>query len=227
MESVIKNEFIKLFKSIKAVIIIAILIATSYYSTKFIMGNKGLIEGANLSTQMTASIQILIYIFGIAFVFVLSHNCINQEIQTQTIRFIVPKISRKKFILGKFMGISLFWYSCMSISFIIIAVMSNQNLFKEYVTVNIFITYMIALTLLLSTIISKTSLSNFVGIVLSVFLPFFGAWVTVDTNSKLSIVKYLLPYHYLVKEGVWLAMPILISVAYITLAIIIFDRKEL
>lgn len=224
MVSVAKNEFFNLIKSVKAVIIILIFVLFSFYISNF------LIKSSELNARQGAvysSLRLLVFVMGYLFASILSHNTINREIEQRTGRLIVTKISRNSFWLGKFVGNLMFWFVCITSSYILISIMSNQlDVTVYFMTLSIML-YFVALVLLVSTVIYKTSMSNFVGLFLGIAMPGIGMWVTLDEKNVLGFAKYVFPYFYILKGGAFMLIPVLIAMIWLLISLIIIRKKEL
>lgn len=190
-----KREFISLFKGIKSVIIVMMLLATSYYSAKF---SDLLTSGIELTAREaenihTVGLLILILFFGQLFVMGLSHDSLNRETHERTIRFLVTRTSRTSIILGKFLGIWLFWLICLTTSFLLTSIFSQKiDVFIFTQTMSL-LTYQIGLTILLSVLIPKPGFTMFLGIMVGVAFPIIGLWVSFTSNVWVSWIKFITP----------------------------------
>ncbi|MGX5470161.1 ABC transporter permease [Bacillus toyonensis] len=225
MLSIAKNEFFGLFKSFKSIVVILFFLLVSYYSSSFLSGN--LMNGMNGDSNYASSIKLLVFFLGFLFVFSLSHDSINREVELQTVRFIVTKISRKSFIFGKFLGILFFWLFCITVSFSVICFFAKDILIKEYFLMVLFLVYAISLNLFLSVLFNKSGVTIFLSIILGILLPIFGMWSALDDKVWLFPFKYLLPYHYLILSGNYLIFPLILSSLYLYLVLLLFNRKDL
>src|SRR5690625_5191418 len=118
MLAISKREFIQSFKGIKSIIIIAIFLATAYYSARFsdwLLSMNLDFTSQEMELIHTFAISALIMFFGMMFAMGLSHDAINREMHERTIRFLVTRTSRTSIIIGKFLGITLFWFVCLFI----------------------------------------------------------------------------------------------------------------
>ncbi len=224
MISVAKNEFLNLIKSVKAVIVILVFVLFSFYISNF------LIKSSHLNTGKAAaysSLRLLVFVLGYLFASILSHNTINREIEQRTGRLIVTKISRKSFLLGKFIGNLMFWFVSITVSYILISIMSNQQDGEVYFMTLSTMIYFVGLVLLLSTAVNKTSMSNFLGVFLGIAIPGIGIWITLDEKHILGFTKYIFPYFYILKGGAFMLIPDLIAIIWVIIALIIIKRKEL
>lgn len=201
-----KREFFSLFKGIKSIIIIAMLLVTSYYSAKF---SNLLASGMELTAREaenihTVGLLTLIVIFGQLFVMGLSHDSLNRETHERTIRFLVTRTSRTSIIFGKFFGIWLFWLICLTVSFLLISIFAQKiDVFIFSQTMSL-LTYQIALTILLSVLIPKPGFTMFLGIVVGLAFPILGFWVAYTSNVWVSWTKFITPYYYLISSGSWM-----------------------
>lgn len=228
MLAIAKKEFISSFKSFKSVFIILFLITVSTYTAYFLK------DKLNITTQLsqggttyTSSISFLLLLFGFLFVFILSHDIINRELETQTIRLLVTKISRSEIILGKFLGIFLFWVFTIIISFILISLIAKDWFWIDLLSLITFITYPISLNIFLSTSINRPTVSLFISIFISIFLPLIGIYSSLDDSSVMYILKYILPYYTIINQSILMIIPLIISFFFITISIILFNRKDL
>jgi ABC-2 type transport system permease protein len=197
MIGICAREFQSLIKSIKSIIIIVIIAGVTLMTAKFLKGFEHELANMGISNVYAGGLFALLLIFGPLFVTSLSHDIINKETQSRTMRFLVTKISRDKIILGKFMGVSLFWFVCLTVALLFILPVTKSFYFKELIEATIFITYFVGLFLFLSTVIGKTALSMFIGIILSIAIPVIGFWsLASDSHLAITILSYLTPYYY-------------------------------
>ncbi|WP_251476354.1 ABC transporter permease [Planococcus sp. NCCP-2050] len=223
-----KREFISMFKSVKSIIIIAILLLTSYYSAKF----SGLLASGIALTEKemadihTVGLLILLFIFGQLFVMGLSHDSINKESHERTMRFLVTRTSRLQILLGKFAGAWLFWFTCLVISFLVIAIFALKFDFFIFSQVMALLTFQIALTILLSVAIPKPSATMFLGIVIGLLFPALGAWLVFTDNPWFSWLKFASPYYYLMEDTYQFLIIFGLAGLLLAAAALIFNRRE-
>ncbi|UNK20669.1 hypothetical protein MNQ98_11925 [Paenibacillus sp. N3/727] len=223
-----KREFISLFKGIKSIMIIVIFLVTSYYSAKF---SNLLMSGIELTAReaeniYTVGLLTLLLLFGQLFVMGLSHDSINREIHERTIRFLVTRTSRTSIIFGKFFGIWLFWFICLTISFLVTSIFAQRIDVFIYSQTMSLLTYQIALTLLLSVLIPKPGFTMFLGIMVGLSFPIIGFWVSVTSNVWVSWMKFITPYYYLNRENYSFLMIIFLAGIMLFIANLIFKRRE-
>ncbi|GAB6256816.1 ABC transporter permease [Peribacillus sp. NPDC055009] len=223
-----KREFISLFKGIKSIIIVMMLLATSYYSAKF---SDLLTSGIELTAREaenihTVGLLILILFFGQLFVMGLSHDSLNRETHERTIRFLVTRTSRTSIILGKFLGIWLFWLICLTTSFLLTSVFSQKiDVFIFTQTMSL-LTYQIGLTILLSVLIPKPGFTMFLGIMVGLAFPIIGLWVSFTSNVWVSWMKFITPYYYLIREDYTFLVIVILAGIMLVIANLIFKRRE-
>lgn len=227
MLAVAKNELLKHFKSIKSIIIILIFVLVSYYTSKFFKTNISSL-GFKDANAFYSVIRLMVFLLGYIFASTLSFNCINKEIELKTIRLVINKISKIKFFLGKFIGVALFWFLCLFISFLIISILANTFSLNIFFMILICMFYFIAIVFFLSTVIEKQSISNFMGIIFGFAIPILGLWSSIsNSNFFLKVIKYIFPYYYLLNGGFYLIGPIIIGCILIVISILILNRKDL
>lgn len=201
MIAIAKREFLKQFKSMKSILIIVIMLFTTYFVAKYA---GSLVEFIDLSDEETVDVHALGFVFiiifmGQLFVMSLSHDVLNKEIYERTMRFLVTRTSRTSIVIGKFIGIWLFWFSCVLIAYTITTFFShrfNVILFLQSISL---LSLQITLAMLLSILIPRPSLSMFLGVILGIVFPIFSLWATTTGDEWYGFMKYLSPFTYLTK----------------------------
>ena len=127
------REFQNLFKSIRSIIIILFIFSVTLGMAKLISKYKGVLgEVGGLEGDVyMGGLLLLIIAAGPLFVASLSHSAINQEIHSRTIRFLATKVSREKIVLGKFLGIAMYWVVCISVASLLILPVYKRVLFQS------------------------------------------------------------------------------------------------
>ncbi|SIS88276.1 ABC transporter permease [Salimicrobium salexigens] len=233
MVHVLKREFIESFRSVRSVLIILFLTLVAYYSSRFFQNNQVLINqflsGKNaISVEeiYATAITFIIMAFGALFVFSISHDIVNSETESRTIRLLVTKISRGQILLGKLLGVTLFWWAVITISYIVIFAISGSWSIEFYAQTLVLIFYFISFTMLISTIISKTKLSMFFGIMLGIALPVLNVAAIEIDKWYLIPAKYILPFYY--SEQLTMSfVPLIIGTVFFTLSVFIIKRRDL
>ncbi|UOQ83648.1 ABC transporter permease [Gracilibacillus salinarum] len=232
MVHILWREFTDSFKSIRSILIILFVTFISYQSAVFLADNPLLAEeivtyGGDQGSVYTLAISFIVLMFGFLFVFAISHDVINKEIEMRTIRLLVNKIPRWQIMIGKFFGILLFWIVTISISYAILLAISGEWSFLDYFSTLLFLFYAIGLVLFISTVIPKTKLTMFLGILLGLALPIVGFISVLSEKWYLIPFKYLLPYYYVEDNSAKLLVPLLIGVVYLGVSILIMRRRDL
>jgi ABC-2 type transport system permease protein len=225
---ILKNEFLHSFKSFKSIVIILFFTVTSFLTASYLADNASLLgDQLNTGAAYTSSIKFLVFFLGFLFVFSVSHDLINRELDYQTIRLLVTKTSKLNIIIGKFLGVLLFWLISISISFIIISFYAHDWFMKDYITTIVVLFFMVSFVTFFSTIIPKPSVTMFLGILIGILAPILGFWAVFSDNWFLIPFKFLLPYYYVVKSNFFLIIPLLIGVGLLLTSYLIFKRKDL
>lgn len=230
MYSIAKREFMVLFKSIKSIIIVLIFLLVAYSVANFVHENVELLKGISTkSNPYITGIRFMVICLGFLFVLSLSHDTVNKEIESQTIRFLVTRTSKKSILIGKYLGILLFWIYCIGISFLVVTIQINQLLIYEFLKLLCFITYIVGVDLVISSLIKKSALSMFLSLLIGIFAPVFGVWSIISSNPIINIVKYFTPYPYIVMENCSFLtfIPFLLSILMLSISIMLFRRKDL
>jgi len=223
------REFKDLFKSIRSIIIILTIFGVTLGVAKLISQFGGPVKSLGLGSNAYAGgLLTLLLIAGPLFVTSLSHNIINQELHSRTIRFLATKTSRDKIVLGKFLGIILFWVICLFIALLLVIPFSKAFYFLEFIQAVIFISYFVGLTILISTLITKPSITMFLGIAVALAMPVLGIWSMVSENIFLKITSHITPYFYYTQETTsYTYLVVLFPLIFLALSLLIMRKKEL
>lgn len=232
MIHVLRREFVDSFKSIRSILIILFITFLSYQSATFFYNNpvivKDLIEGGGEAGSIyTAAIVLVVAGFGFLFVFALSHDLINKEVELKTMRLLVTKVSRIQIMLGKLLGTFLFWLVTVSISFAILTIIAGTWFPKDYFQSLVFLFYIVSFVLLISTLITNSKMTMFLGIIFGISLPIIGIVSTVSNKWYWIPFKYLLPYRYLAGSIALTLVPLAIGVIYFLISLFVIQRKDL
>src|SRR5690625_3993560 len=228
MYVIAKREFFSLFKSIKSILVIGIILLTTYYSAKFSNVLMTTIEftAEEAESIHSAGLLTLLLLFGQLFVIGLSHDCMNREIHERTMRFLVTRTSRASILYGKFLGIVTFWLICVTVSLLIISIFAKQFDMFIFTQMMSLLIFQIALTIFLSVLILKPGLTMFLGIIIGLSFPIFGLWLAFTSNEWLSWVKFSTPFYYLMREDYTLLVIFIFSGLLLFMAHLLFERRE-
>ncbi|MYL73060.1 ABC transporter permease subunit [Halobacillus litoralis] len=227
MWAISTHEFKNLFKSIKAIVIVVFLTGMSLLVASLAENFANQFGDINTEGHYTAGLSATIIFFGMLFVFILSHDTISSEAQNRTMRFLVNKTSRRSIVMGKALGITLFWLTSVLISLVIVSLVAKQFFFETFLQCSVFLFYGACTALLISSLSKKGSESLFFGIIVSILLPAISfATVFIDT-VWIQWVKYLTPYYYMDLSIAYLPIVCLLSIIILTVSIKIFERRDL
>lgn len=229
MFAIMWREFLSSFKSIKSIVTILIFLGISLGLSKLVSNFYEPIRSLGIEGAPYAiAIIFMTILISPFFIFTLSHNAINEEIKSSTVRFIATKTKRVNIIMGKFLGLMLFWCVTLSISTLISIVYSHHFYILELFISLIFISYYLSLSILISTFVINTTLTNFLGIALSLIMTILGVWSVASSNILLKIYSYITPYHYYFSTNKYLTMFVLIfTLIFLITSIIKFQARDL
>ncbi|MEK3807190.1 MULTISPECIES: ABC transporter permease [unclassified Metabacillus] len=198
MIAICRREFLSLFKSMKSVIFILIITGMTFLIGDVMSGIPPQeLEELGLKNGYISGLMFLMYFFGPLFVTSLSHDIINRETQSRTMRFLITKVKRDDIVLGKFFGITAFWTACLFAALVLISIFTQSFYLLPFIENIVFLSYFIALSLLMSIIIGRPALTMFSGIILSIALPVIGIWGLVsDSNMIINILSVFTPYYF-------------------------------
>lgn len=226
MKKIALREFLELFKSVKSILIIAILFTASYYSAKFAQPLVQLLELSGDDARMvhTVGLLFLIVCIGQLFVMVLSHDTVNRELEDRTIRFLLTRVSRFRILAGKWLGIWLFWVTCFTAAYLLSSIYVMQADLFLYLQTICFISFQVSLAVCLSTVISKSGLSLLSGILIGLALPILGFWIA-TTPAWYGLFKWLNPYYYLLRDDYTFLLILVEAACLFVLSHVFFRRR--
>ncbi|WP_404451986.1 ABC transporter permease [Virgibacillus necropolis] len=231
---ILRREFVDAFKSVRSVLIILFLTLIAYFSARFLKNHQDLIneivtsgESISVDAVYTGAVSAVILVFGYLFVFAISHDIINSEIEMKTIRLLVTKASRFQIMLGKLLGAFLFWIATISVTYGVIFIISGSWSLKDYIQTICFLFYIVTFVHLISTIIPKTKLSMFLGILLAIVLPIVNLISLLVDRWYFIPFKFTLPFYYLNNSYIFMIFPLMIGAAFFVVSILIMERRDL
>lgn len=228
MAAICMREFISLFKSIKSIIIIALILGVTLGTANLLSNFSSVLSEMGEESPYAAGLMFLLLVAGPLFVVSLSHDTFNREAHSRTMRFLVTKTRVEKIVIGKFFGIMLFWVVCIFISIILLIPFAKTMYVRELIESTLYMSYFVTLILFLSTVIKKPGLSLFIGMVVSIALPVLGFWGTfTETKIVLKVISYMTPYYYMAQENTWLIVIVpVLSAVFVALSLITSKKRD-
>ncbi len=225
MKSIYLSNLKKEIKSIKAIIVSALFILVSFLIAKY-SGSLSIFSDGN-----SPAIETLfgIYAFlGFLFSSILFSGIICREVETETLRYITPYLSRRKIYFTKFLVMMTYFLLIILVSLVTLFAIRGEIFLpiQDLVNIIIFFAYTESLVLLISTISNSERLASLLGIVFSIAFPIIFAFSYFKENILLKIVNWILPYKYL--EDDWeILVLLLLSLILFVLGLTFFERKEI
>lgn len=223
------REFQSLFKSIKSVIIIIIFVGMTALVSSLLGKITEDLQLMGINNIYVAGVMIILLLIGPLLVISLSHDALNREFQNRSIRFLVTKTSRNQIVIGKFLGVFLFWFLCMLIAWTVSFPITNHFNFLSLIEACIFLSYFIALSLLLSVSVSKPSYSIFIGVICGIVFPVVGFWSSFEqTNLYVKFISLLTPYFYYQEESTFYSyLVVILTLILLFCTMMLFRERDL
>lgn len=221
------HEFKGLFKSIKSIIIIAIIFGVTYWTADLMTTLKDQLDVHAGKDGYATGIASIVFLLGFLFISSLSHDVINREVSTRTIRFLVTKTSRVNIIIGKYLGMWLFWFFCIFTSFVLVAFISKKFLWWGILECMGFISVAIAYNLIFSIIFPKPAVTMFFGIVFALVFPALSFWIIFSSNGAISWLKFFTPYYYALLGNFYVFINFIYAIGVLMLGVVLFRRRDL
>lgn len=229
MLSISKHEYLQLLKSIKSILVILFLLGVTYGGIQLTEQFQGLLIDVPTDTDAMYSVGISFALlsFGPLFVFSLSHDVFNREISGRMMRFIVTKTKRSYIVLGKFIGVLMFWLSIVIASFGLIFVFTQSfdaTVFFETLSV---VSVFIGMALVLSLLISRPMLSMFLGVLIGIVYPAISVWSIFSSSWAIKRFKFLSPYYYISVESYLFLVNFGMAALLVIVSVFLFKRRDL
>lgn len=221
------REFTYLCKGIKAVVLLTLFVGFTYMIASLGDYLPFLMSDTKSSSSLSGGLRFLILFFGFIFVTMVSHDTINKEIETQTIRFLVTKSSRFSIVLGKFLGILSFWILVTTCSYIPAVIKAQHIDFYDYIKLIQYLCVMVSVTILLSSVIKKPFYSLLFGLCFGVVYPVVGMVSMIKDGFFWDQVRYISLFNYIQDASGGLYVPFIASAVMVILSIVVFQRRDL
>ena len=225
MIAIAKHEFWQLFKSVKSILVIVILLGASYFVSKNGAELLALIDGREGDKEVYYSgLALILLLFGPLFTFALSHDVINREVSNKTIRFLLTRTSHANILIGKLLGVLSFWFVCLACCYVVIIIYAKHVELYLFLQMMLLLLFSVSLAFLLSVIVTKPFMSMFISVVLGLALPVVSL-LLVSTEKWWGLFGYITPYQYLQNDDWKIIFMVLIGSAIMGLTYIVFKRR--
>ncbi|MGE6630676.1 ABC transporter permease subunit [Bacillus sp. NPDC077027] len=222
------NEFKQLFKSTKSIltIVIIFILSTLMSSLPFVTTSRT--DWDLAKDPYSLGNELVISLFGFFLIFLLSHDIFSREIHLKTIRFLVSKTTRLNIVIGKYLGLMLFWLSCIMITYVLNMFISHRFLFSDALKSLTFISVGISFALLFSILFPKPQLSMFFGMLFSFIFPIFSVLSVLSTEWFIHWFQYMTPYYYarLSEPLVYVLINLVMTIVLLVGTSLLFQRRD-
>lgn len=225
MKTLFLYELKKNIFNIKTLLILISINFIAYFTSKY---SQNILTISGGQDSLVSVIYAFIETLGIFFGFLLFSGTISKLVENESIRYIIPYISRSKIILTKYLVI-LVYFIFLLLSVIPIIFLTQKSVFfplVELIQGTLFFNYIATLILLISVSVNKEKNSTFLGIFFGISVPILGGISIVNKNYIFQILSWLLPYRY---SSINLESIVLFTISCIILLLstILFQKKEL
>lgn len=228
MLSISKHEYLQLLKSIKSILVILFLLGVTYGGIQLTEQFQGLLTESptDVDAMYAVGISFAVLSFGPLFVFSLSHDVFNREISGRMMRFLVTKTKRTNIVLGKFVGISMFWLSILVGAFGVIYIFTQSfdvKVFFETVSV---VSVFIGMAFVLSLLVAKPMLSMFLGVIIGIVYPAISVWSIFSDSWYIKWFRFLSPYYYISEESYLFLVNFGLAALIVLVSTDLFKRRD-
>ncbi|MEC6748075.1 ABC transporter permease [Marinilactibacillus sp. XAAS-LB27] len=214
-------------KSIKTIVVSLVFTGLSFLIANFSPSLTIAINNNGVSPAID-TLFVLYMFLGFLFSSILFGGIISREIETETIRYISPYLSRKKIYLAKYL-VTLTYFALMIVFSLTILFVSRGAIvipLASLANILVFFLYTLALVLLISTVSRNERTATLIGIVLSLLFPIIFTYTFFKDYTLLNILNWLLPFRYL-NSGWEILILLLLAILVYILGATLFERKSL
>jgi ABC-2 type transport system permease protein len=220
MLTIFKRELSDALVSVRSIILLVIL----FLMTSLVYQNKAAISIVLSPSEFGLLILgVALFMIGI-FMFLTFTSSITQELANQTIRYIVPYLSRTKYLLAKYFSMVAYGVIMVILSMGLDFFVTGTVNLKFAVTGLGFVMLISAIMVLISLVAVNVRLATFSGILMALGFPILTFWASTTSNKLLSNLQYLSPYRYL-DFNWWLVVPFIASVVLMYVSQQLFVKK--
>ncbi|MCB9362422.1 ABC transporter permease subunit [Candidatus Woesearchaeota archaeon] len=175
--------------------------------------------------------EIFIYDYFVVFfpllTLLLAYNAVSQDTSTGSIRFLLPRVKRYEYLVGKFLSLSIYVLLLLSVSFIGLGLLTKVgfiNLFPLFVFCLAFGLVWLSIYFLMSAILSRPMLVILLGLFLPVLMLVLAFAPGISWASPFSMFVVNLGTGTLLFHSFFLMLENLI---YVALTVAVFEVRNL
>lgn len=210
----------------KSIFVCAFFTVSAYFMGKYSTVVTKLLD-SNASSALIESLFIIYALLGYLFASVLFSGLISGEVESQTMRFLTPYISRRVIYLSKYAASAFYFLILTFLSLLIVFATKGLFSIPPYSLLSIvgFYLYIQSVVMLVSTISKSERLSSLLNLMLSILFPVLYTISILKNWVILEVFRWFLPYHYLAKT--WEVVVLyLLSAVLVFIGLRIFEEKE-
>ncbi|WP_341281489.1 hypothetical protein [Paenibacillus sp. FSL H8-0537] len=228
MFGIVLKEYLGLIKGVKSILVILFVTSVSILAAQYASSSTFLAEaaGGSQGTEL-AGLSFIFILFGALFIYILSHDIVNRDIELQRIRLLITKTSRRNVIIGKFISVFAFWASVTLITFACISISTQTFHITPLIVLWVFIAFHSGVAIMMSTIITKHSYTVLISLIGGLVIPGVGIWSLFNKTVIANILSYALPYYIAMDDYRFIALTVVEVALMLIISIIVFERKEL
>ncbi|SFF29867.1 ABC-2 type transport system permease protein [Paenibacillus algorifonticola] len=228
MFGIVLKEYLGLIKGVKSFLVILFVTSVSIWAAQYASSSTFLTEasGDSQGTEL-AGLSFIFILFGALFIYILSHDIVNRDIELQRIRLLITKTSRKNVIVGKFISVFSFWASVTLITFVCISISTQTFYIAPLILLWVFIAFHSGVAIMMSTIITKHSYTVLISLIGGLVIPGVGIWSLFNKSVIAKVLNYALPYYIAMDDYRFIALTVVEVAIMLIISIIVFERKEL
>lgn len=203
-----------------------------YILSPYLVGRYGTTLDAILSEDghsvLVDALLVIYALLGYLFSSVLFSGLIAEEVESQTMRYLTPYLSRKRIYLEKYFA-SVCYFLILTVISLVVLFFTKRILFFpifSFLAILGFYLYIQSLVMLVSTVVSSQRLSNLISLLMSILFPLLYSLSLLKNWVILKVIRWIFPYHYLSKT--WeIVVLYLLTIFCIWIGIKIFQKKEI
>ena len=206
----------------------SLFVGAFFLISSYLIGRHSSSVSSLLDGELTNSLFVLYALLGYLFSSVLFSGLLAGEIESQTMRFLVPYLSRRSIYLFKYLASTSYFLVLTFVSLIILFITKGAVNIPFYSLLAIlgFYLYIQSLVMLVSVSAGSERLSNLINLMLSILFPILYTASLLKSWPILEPFRWLFPYHYLSKTWEIIILYFL-SAVLVFAGQLIFEKREI
>ncbi|MCM0583462.1 hypothetical protein H9L19_05940 [Weissella diestrammenae] len=209
----------------KSIIVVAFIVSLSVFIGEFGANVKDALP--NGDSSIYTSLFSLFALFGFIFSMMIFSGIVASEIESGTIRLILPYFDRKLIYIARWLAIFSYFIFLIITSIVIVSFLKMQFLIPWglFGKTACFFAYCSSVVMFVSSSFSKVKTANFIGVLIGIGSLIVYIADRIDGHSFFHFLDYLMPYQYIDNPNGGLIL-VTLSIIFGLLGWFVLTKKE-